>query len=288
MMSGFYILSTWEIPKIFYEGLPPVGYSQALQVVRQKYKPGDVILSPLPAATYLYFGQPGYFIAQDATYSFVHINPQGILGDRWTGAPWLRTGDQLKDILRHATRVWLIIDTLSFESQFHSDWKQVMRANTPLVWAEDGVMVFQGQGLIEDTPTTPAILVNAQLEDKVKLVGYSRDLSPQGVRLTLFWQSLARLPADYTTFVHIRNGAGQTVAQVDVQPLHGDYPTSRWRVGETVVDSMVVPLPPKLPAGTYHLFVGLYRWDTLERLAVVNDASGENTIELETIKVNDP
>jgi hypothetical protein len=52
-------------------------------------------------------------------------------------------------------------------------------------------------------------------------------------------------------------------------------------VGEMVVDSILVPLPAKLPAGTYRLLVGLYRWDTLERLPVMNDTSGENAVELE-------
>jgi hypothetical protein len=47
------------------------------------------------------------------------------------------------------------------------------------------------------------------------------------------------------------------------------------------VDSILVPLPANLPAGTYRLLVGLYRWDTLERLPVLNDASGENAVELE-------
>jgi hypothetical protein len=40
-----------------------------------------------------------------------------------------------------------------------------------------------------------------------------------------------------------------------------------------------------LPPGDYRLLVGLYRWDTLERLAVVNDATGENAIELERLVV---
>jgi hypothetical protein len=160
-----------------------------------------------------------------------------------------------------------------------------MRYNMTKVWEEDGVLVFAGTGLSRDIPTEPEIPVGAVLADKLELVGYSRTFSPAEMRLVLFWRVLNDLTADYTNFVHIRNQAGETVAQVDVRPLAGEYPTSRWRVGEQVVDEIVVPLPAELPPGDYRLLAGLYRLDTMERLAVVGDVSGENAIELELLTV---
>jgi hypothetical protein len=281
ILMGFGQLAAWQIPKIFYEGLPAIAYERAFQFVRANSAPGEPVLSPIPAAAFLYLGDAGYFVAQDATHTFVHVNPQGIIGDRWTGAPWLRGAGELKQTLLNSPRTWLVIDALSFDSQFHADWKLIMRYNTAKVWDQDGVMVFRGEGLAYDLPTEPDIPRHDQLGDVVELAGYSQKIAPEGLHLTLFWQVVAHLPYDYTTFVHIRDQAGKTVAQVDAQPLAGDYPTSRWRVGEMVVDSILVPLPAKLPAGTYRLLVGLYRWDTLERLPVMNDASGENAVELE-------
>jgi len=201
------------------------------------------------------------------------------------GAPWLPTTKEFKSILADSSRTWLVVDAFSFDSQFHSDWKQLMRYNMTRVWDEDGVMVFAGEGLVRDIPTEPDIPLEVVLEQKVKLIGYSRDIMPEQVRLVLFWQVLANMSTDYTTFVHIRNQAGETIAQVDVRPMSGEYPTSRWRVGETVVDEIIVPLPTELPPGNYYLLLGLYRWDTLERLGVVNDSTGENAIELETLTV---
>ncbi len=285
ILIGLGQLAAWQIPKIFYEGLPAIAYERAFQFVRANSAPGESVLSPIPAAAYLYLGDAGNFVAQDATYTFVHVNPQGVMGDRWTGAPWLRSAGELKQTLLNSPRTWLVIDALSFDSQFHADWKLVMRYNTTKVWDQDGVMVFRGDGLAYDVPTEPELSRDDRLGDAVKLAGYSRKISPEGLYLTLFWQVEAHLPYDYTTFVHIRDQAGKTVAQVDAQPLSGDYPTSRWRVGETVIDSVVVPLPAELPAGTYRLLVGLYRWDTLERLPVINDRTGENAIELETVDV---
>ena len=285
LLVSFGRLAELQIPKMFYEGLPPLAYEEAFQFVQANSASADAVLSPIPAAAYLYLGTPGYFIAQDATQTFVHVNPQGMLADRWAGAQWLRTSDELKQTLRDFQRVWLVIDSPTFNSQFHSDWKQVMRHNTPKVWEKDGVMVFCGEGLTHEMPTEPEIPVGMRLADKVMLVGYSRVLSPSQVHLVLFWQVLARMPTDYTTFVHIRNQVGETVTQVDVLPMAGEYPTSRWRVGETVVDTIVIPIPASLAPGAYRVLVGLYQWDTLERLGVVDDASGENAIELETIRL---
>jgi len=207
------------------------------------------------------------------------------MADRWVGAPWRDTAQQFKEVLRDSPHTWLVADTFTLESQFHSDWKQIMRYNMVKLWEEDGVLVFAGEGLVRDIPTEPEIPVGGILADKLELVGYSRVFSPDQMQLVLFWQVLNDLQIDYTNFVHIRNQAGETVAQIDVQPVDGEYPTSRWRVGETVIDEIVVPLPAELPPGDYRLLVGLYRWDTLERLAVVDDATGENAIELERLVV---
>lgn len=74
------------------------------------------------------------------------------------------------------------------------------------------------------------------------------------------------------------------MAQRDGQPLDGAYPTSQWRPGETIIDPIILPLPADLPAGTYTLFMGMYRLDTLERLPINPDTSGENAIPLGEIR----
>jgi hypothetical protein len=118
-----------------------------------------------------------------------------------------------------------------------------------------------------------------------KLLITTDHLPSSKLQLTLFWQPLARPSTDYTTFVHFRTSDGATVAQSDSQPLAGVYPTSRWQPAETIIDPITLPLPEDLPAGTYTLFVGLYRLDTLERLPVANDTSGENAIVLAEVRL---
>jgi hypothetical protein len=103
-------------------------------------------------------------------------------------------------------------------------------------------------------------------------------LEPEALGLTLYWRSDAMLPADYTTFVHVRDSTGQAtgqtgtiVAQMDRPPADGAYPTSLWDPGEVVRDSIQIPIPAQVPAGEYEIVVGLYDFVTGRRLAVFND-----------------
>ena len=104
--------------------------------------------------------------------------------------------------------------------------------------------------------------------------------------VTLFWQPLAAIQDDYTVFIHLRTIDGAQVAQRDAQPLDGDYPTQRWRPGETVIDPQPITLPPDLAQGVYVLWAGMYRLDTLERLWVKGDRSGENAVRLGQLVVH--
>ncbi len=51
------------------------------------------------------------------------------------------------------------------------------------------------------------------------------------------------------------------------------------------MDVVDIPIPADLSAGQYRVLAGLYRWDTLERIPVVNDATGENAVQLEIITI---
>ena len=98
------------------------------------------------------------------------------------------------------------------------------------------------------------------------------ELRPGGtLALTLHWQSLAPLPADYTVFVQVLDAQDRIVGQVDSWPLQGTYPTSQWPAGEVVSDPYLVPLAADLPPGPYRLQVGWYLLATLQRLPVLDE-----------------
>jgi hypothetical protein len=80
------------------------------------------------------------------------------------------------------------------------------------------------------------------------------------------------MPLDYTVFVHLVDSAGKTVAQHDGQPSwEVPLPTSTWQPGEMLQDRHLLTLPADLPPGEYQLRAGVYYWQTLERLPVVED-----------------
>ena len=79
--------------------------------------------------------------------------------------------------------------------------------------------------------------------------------------LKLLWETLQAAPADYTTFVHVVNGAGELVAQQDRPPLAGFAPTHTWAPGQLLEDEYQLPLPADLPDGVYEIRLGLYAKD---------------------------
>ncbi|MBI1878036.1 MAG: hypothetical protein HYR94_07385, partial [Chloroflexi bacterium] len=96
----------------------------------------------------------------------------------------------------------------------------------------------------------------------IRLIGYALPASlqaGQAVPITTVWQALAPITRDYTIFLHLRDPAGRTVAQLDFRPFEGAYPTSHWLPGSTIAETRLWQLPPDLPPGPYTLHSGLYR-----------------------------
>jgi formylglycine-generating enzyme required for sulfatase activity len=108
----------------------------------------------------------------------------------------------------------------------------------------------------------------------ILLRGYDVVQNNEELKLTLYWESLAQTPIDWTAFVHLRNKDGQTVAQKDGPVGNGRYPISLWETGEIVADEIVIPLTD-LPDDDYRLFIGLYNFITGERLSVPNNPASE-------------
>jgi hypothetical protein len=118
----------------------------------------------------------------------------------------------------------------------------------------------------------PEAVTDYRFGDGIALVGYDLEEDDQELRLILHWASLAPVDQDYTVFVHLVGPDG-ALAQADGPPAGGAYPTSLWEYGEIVFDERPIPTQD-LPAGTYHLRLGMYLLETGVRLPAL-DASGE-------------
>ena len=123
---------------------------------------------------------------------------------------------------------------------------------------------YDGTSVAAAVPGVPTALV---YDDAFTLVGYDVDPSPpqseQPWRVTLSWRALRVVEDDVHVFVHVVDQDGQLVAQHDSVMAEGRLPASLLVPHTTIRDSH--PLPP-LPPGHYSLYVGMYRWETLERL----------------------
>jgi hypothetical protein len=105
----------------------------------------------------------------------------------------------------------------------------------------------------------------------------------QAIPITTLWQTLAPVSEDYTIFLHLRNSANQTVAQLDFRPFDGAYPTSHWLPGSTIEETRLWTLPADVPPGLYNLRLGLYQVQTLARLPLQEDTDGENAVTLSQV-----
>lgn len=122
-------------------------------------------------------------------------------------------------------------------------------------------------------PQTPAQPFQANLADRVRLVGYDLPAGPvrpgAEVKLTLYWQVLNKVGGDYTVFIHLLDGNDVQIGQGDGPPLNNAYPTSFWAAGESLADAHRLTIPANAAPGRYRIAVGLYDPISGQRLPVL-------------------
>ncbi|MCJ7550869.1 MAG: hypothetical protein MUQ30_14440, partial [Anaerolineae bacterium] len=132
------------------------------------------------------------------------------------------------------------------------------------------------------------VLPNAQqasFDETIRLLGYdfSVDDRQDHLALTLWWQALDTPSQDVKRFVHLYDPTTETVpTQDDAMPRNWTYPTTWWLPGEVVSETLSLDLANVQP-GTYHLGVGWYDPETLDRLTAIlpsGEAAPSNRITL--------
>ena len=91
--------------------------------------------------------------------------------------------------------------------------------------------------------------------------------------VTVAWQALQPIDFDYNLFVHAVDEAGNKLAQWDGQPQRGQepYPMTQWPVGEIVPGTIRLELTPEQAAAVRQVVIGLYNWQSGNRLSVGSD-----------------
>ncbi|HMR66580.1 MAG TPA: glycosyltransferase family 39 protein, partial [Anaerolineae bacterium] len=173
------------------------------------------------------------------------------------GVYWLNAG-LYEEIDRTATSLPLVIEGQP------SDVTSVTFGPVKVGGPPPGLVVSQAR---------PDRGLEVNFGDQIRLVGYDEPRRQgDSLDLTLYWQSLAVTGVDYTAFIHVRDQAGNTVAQADRPPTNHRYPTSVWSPGEIIPDQVLIPLPAGLAAGEYQVVAGLYDFATGQRVPIVGTA----------------
>jgi len=134
--------------------------------------------------------------------------------------------------------------------------KYELRAQEPLV-----------QVLASHAGRHPSQPLDLSFGGVVALVGYDASQeSADTLRVTLFWKPVQKMDRRYSSFVHLQDATGRSIAGHDHQPGGDYYPTDAWKPDEVLLDTHIVSLPEDMAAGEYRLTAGLYVWPSMERL----------------------
>ncbi|MHB1294783.1 MAG: ArnT family glycosyltransferase [Anaerolineae bacterium] len=188
-------------------------------------------------------------------------------------------GTVVRDV--HHVRVRLDAETPVAARVEVSVYRHETGAALPIVDGQGQSIGLVTAGRVKVAQTTPALelakALDANLEGRARLTGYTLDartIAPgDAIPLVLRWEVTGAFDADYVVFVHLVDEAGNKVGQGDGPPLDGDYPTSYWEAGETLLDVHTLQVGDTVPAGLLRVLVGLYDRDTGRRLPVL-DAQG--------------
>ncbi len=262
-------------------------YNTAFAYVREQWQPGDVVMTTHPAAAYLYLGRCDYYANQVSASVFREEGADSLL-DRYTGSPLIDSVDKLNELLGSGQRVWFVVDALRLYERFEPFFTQQIFAQMDLVQQTGATYVFLRRPFPTPLPAEPLTRLDANFSNVIYLGGYSLDpttIAPDAtVSLGLYWRPSGTPTRPFKVFVQLRDSQGQTIAQSDHFLLEGLLTLEVWNTlqqrGEWLRDSADLHLPLPLPAEDepYRLYIGFYDPNTLERLPLLNDTSGENAV----------
>ena len=245
--------------------------------------PEDVIIENYPDPTLSY-----YYRGPSQRVVLPHRSAVDAVGDLPV-KPKV-TGRALQELLEKHPYLWLIPYRSGWDPEgFVEGWLD-HRAHKV---REEQVDVFRVVVYERADRSPPDIQfpTESYLGKVIQLLGY--DVRPEGgcslddsgrrllvaspesctLHLTLYWQALDVMGANYTVFVHLLAADGQIPAQQDSQPQGGAFPTMDWFPGDIIPDEYALAFPADVPADEVGLEVGMYLLETAERLPAY-DAAG--------------
>ncbi|MCB0209118.1 MAG: glycosyltransferase family 39 protein [Anaerolineae bacterium] len=263
-------------------------YDQALKLMEEYIAPGDRVLTVLPPPVYLYYAAPDYYANQHKPRYIEDETGQKV--DYFAGGLYLDTVEDFYRVINQPDRLWFVVDEKRLTVNYSAKFSQEILHQMQLVDRVDDVLIFVERDEKHwPMATAPDVEVRADFSDQVRLDGYTTELDGTDLRLTLFWQPGNPI-FNYKVFVHLRDQAGNVVAQADFLPYDNIIQMSKWRIEwqeDIIPTGTILNLPPEIiqtDPSQYRLYVGLYVPElNSERVPVVNDISGENAVILDDL-----
>ncbi len=288
------ILLFWLSPALDVATAQGTGsYDTAFAWVKEQWQDGDRLMTVHPSAAYLYLGHSDYYATQGTARVLFDEESEEVV-DRYIGSNLVDSLDDLTAALSQSKRLWFVVDTSRLFNRYEPLFIQQIFAQMNVVHQAGGVLVFVSQPYLRSVPPEPTTFLQANFGNLVDLGGYSFDLAQvapdRTVQLGLYWRlQTAQFPKPYKVFVQLRNEQNENVAQADHFIFEGFLTATVLEQlktqGQWLRDTADLALPENLPSGDYRLLVGLYDPNTLERVPLIPDASGENAVLIETISV---
>ncbi|HZQ10928.1 MAG TPA: glycosyltransferase family 39 protein, partial [Anaerolineae bacterium] len=121
----------------------------------------------------------------------------------------------------------------------------------------------------------PPITDVAHFGDFADVMGYDlsdiRAVPGQTIDLTLLWRVNRAIDVDNAIFIHLLDAQNNVIANYDVIPGLGAYPTWLWKPNEVLATHHLLHIPNRAKPGRYTLEIGLYNVLDGERMDRVND-----------------
>jgi hypothetical protein len=116
---------------------------------------------------------------------------------------------------------------------------------------------------------------NQNFNDEIRMVGYEydrRDIVPgENLAVTLFWQAIQDVTADYIVQVRLLDEAGKAWAVADGRPGDGASPSNAWQARDTLEDTHLLTIDPDAPPGTYRVVIALFDPESGRRQNIVGE-----------------
>jgi hypothetical protein len=118
--------------------------------------------------------------------------------------------------------------------------------------------------------------------DQILLLGYDQDTERaapgESVTFRFYWQATTTPADNYSLFIHLLTpDENVPLAQADGAPARPERPTLSWdEPSETLISqSYLLTIPPDIGPGNYNVAVGLYNYQTGQRLSITDMSRSE-------------